>query len=190
MEAVLNAPQALKKMPITTNKKEERKGSDGVHIRWNEGEQALEIFFAESKIWADFGKALADAFQSMDEFHNDGKKDDELKLVSAQFKIIDADLQGRVLQYIDGDDVLKTRITHVCLIGFNWSEYACLDDSRRNQFVADFEQRYAKWAASAVQKLENKVNAFQHKFVRFEVFFLPFKSVDDFRKWFEEGLRG
>ena len=34
IEAVLQAPQVLKKMLITTNPNDERKGSDGVHIRW------------------------------------------------------------------------------------------------------------------------------------------------------------
>jgi hypothetical protein len=37
IEAVLQAPQVLKKMLITTNPNDERKGSDGVHIRWTEG---------------------------------------------------------------------------------------------------------------------------------------------------------
>ena len=32
IEAVLQAPQVLKKMPLTTNANDERKGSDGVHI--------------------------------------------------------------------------------------------------------------------------------------------------------------
>src|SRR5207245_9545199 len=54
LETVLNAPQALKKMPMTTNPNEERKGSDGVHLRWDEPAAVLEVIFAESKIWNSF----------------------------------------------------------------------------------------------------------------------------------------
>src|SRR5579884_933173 len=35
MEAVLKAPQAICKMSLKTNRKEEVKGSDGVHIKWD-----------------------------------------------------------------------------------------------------------------------------------------------------------
>ena len=41
IEAILGAPQILKKMPITTNPNDERKGSDGVHMRWNESDELL-----------------------------------------------------------------------------------------------------------------------------------------------------
>ena len=50
LETVLYAPQALKKMPMTTNPNEERKGSDGVHLLWDEQASVLELIFAESKI--------------------------------------------------------------------------------------------------------------------------------------------
>ena len=61
LEAVLKAPQALRTMPLSTNPKEERKGSDGVHVKWNPDLELLDLFFAEAKIWASFSDALDDA---------------------------------------------------------------------------------------------------------------------------------
>ena len=74
IEAVLQAPQVLKKMQITTNPNDERKGSDGVHIRWTNNEEVLEVIFAEAKLYKDFATALTNAFISMTDFHNSATK--------------------------------------------------------------------------------------------------------------------
>jgi Cap4 SAVED domain len=191
IESILKAPQALKKMPITTNTAEERKGSDGVHVRWDEKLAILDILFAESKIFQEFGKALTKAFKSIQDFHDaGGMKEHEMKLVTAHFKILDSDLQAKVISYIDGENAPKTRLTQVCLIGFDWSEYKCLDDSRRKAFTDEFEQRYTAWAQDAVKKIEEGMKPFLHKHLRFEFFLLPFKDVQVFRDHFDEALRG
>jgi hypothetical protein len=190
LEAVLKAPQALRKMVITTNPKDERKGSDGMHFSWNQDLEILELYFAESKVWNDFGAALSDALASVEKFHNDGLKQHEFNLFSSQFKILDDQLQGRILSYINGENVTKTRITHACLVGFDWNEYLCLGDGRRKDFIREFEERYSSWADDAVTKVETKLAAFSLRHLRFEFFFLPFKSVEEFRTLFEAALRG
>jgi len=190
IEAVLKAPQALRKMSITTNPKEERKGSDGLHFAWNDQLEVLELYFAESKIWGDFAAALQDAFDSVERFHSDGLKQHELNLFSTHFKILDSELQNKILSYINGENAPKTRITHACLVGFDWAEYLCLNDSRRTEFIRELEERYSKWATEAVRKVESKLAIFKLRHLRFEFFFIPFRSVEDFRKWFEEALRG
>jgi hypothetical protein len=50
IEAVLQAPQVLKKMLITTNPNDERKGSDGVHIRWAAQDELLEVIFCRGEV--------------------------------------------------------------------------------------------------------------------------------------------
>jgi len=111
MESVLKAPQALKKMPVTTNTKEDRKGSDGVHIKWDSKLEILEILFAESKILQSFSKALEKGFASIQGFRDSGgMRQHEMKLVTANFKILDSDLQAKVISYIDGENAPKTRL--------------------------------------------------------------------------------
>jgi Cap4 SAVED domain len=190
LEAVMKAPQALRKMTLTTNPAEERKGSDGVHIRWNSDLQILEIYFAEAKIWRDFPAALKNAFESIQEFHATGMKQHELNLFSTHLRILDSDLQTKVLSYIEGENSPNTRINHACLIGFDWAEYKRLDDSRRSAFIAEFEQRYAKWGQAALTKTESHLSTFPHKSLGFEFFFIPFKDVQEFRDRFNEALRG
>jgi len=190
LETVLHAPQALKKMPMTTNPKEERKGSDGVHIRWEETPGILEVIFAESKIWKSFSDALRDAFDSMEGFHDSRTKQHEINAFTSGFSNLDPELQKKVVTYIEGENVSHCQLVQACLIGFNWREYECLGDGRRAAFIKEFEQRYRAWAAGISDSLNEKLKAFKHKHLRFEIFLLPFRDVEAFRSWFEEELTG
>ena len=45
MEAVLGAPQLVAKMELKTNSNDEVKGSDGIHVRWNEQDKLVDLYF-------------------------------------------------------------------------------------------------------------------------------------------------
>jgi hypothetical protein len=189
LEAVLGAPQALKKMPITTNPGEERKGGDGLHIRWDDADQVLELIFAESKLWKSFQSALSSAFESVDKFHRTRATAHDIDLFTAGFVSLPETTRDMIISYIDGENVGKSRLVQACLIGFDWSEYACLDDHRRTQFLAQFEDRYRHWAEDhAKAALSEKLKTFQHRHLRFEFFILPFRDVATFRECFIKEL--
>lgn len=188
LETVLHAPQALKKMPMTTNPNEERKGSDGVHLLWDECAGVLELIFAESKIWKSFSAALNDAFGSMESFHNDRAKRHKVNVITSGFSNLDPKLQAKVASYIEGENISKCRHAHACLIGFNWSEYQCLTDNRRAAFIQEFEERYRAWAMGKRRLLNEKLKAFKHKSLRLEFFMIPFQDVESFRAWFEHDV--
>jgi hypothetical protein len=190
LETVLQAPQALKKMLMTSNPREERKGSDGVHIRWHGDNGVLELIFAESKLWKSFSDALTAAFKSMDEFHNSRSKQLEVNTVTSGFSSLDPELQAKVSSYIDGENASNCWEGQACLIGFDWSEYQCLTDEGREKFVQEFEDRYRKWMLARRDTLNLKLKEFKHKHLRFEFFILPFSDVEQFRKWFIEALTG
>jgi hypothetical protein len=190
LETVLKAPQVLKKMPLTTNPKDERKGSDGVHLRWDEDAGILELLFAESKIWQSFSDALRDAFESIEKFHDSRTKQHEVNTFTTGFANLGEDLQKKVVSYIEGENVSNCRLAQACLIGFDWSEYDCLMDGRRADFIREFDDRYRAWAAGIRDSLNSKLKAFKHKHLRFEFFILPFKDVQAFRNWFLEELTG
>lgn len=189
IEAVLDAPQILKKMPLTTNPSDERKGSDGVHMRWVEAEQILEVIYGESKFWQTFSGALADAFKSMETFHNSEVKKHEIEYYTGEFSVLEEPLKSTVLAYLEGEKISQTRQVHACLVGYDWNEYKCLNDDRRAAFVAEFEQRYLKWAKDHMQPLlESRLSTFTQKHLRLEFFFLPFSDVEAFRKKFNDEL--
>ena len=189
IEAVLQAPQVLKKMLITTNPNEERKGSDGVHIRWVGNEEFLEVIFAEAKLYGDFGDALTSAFVSMTDFHNSATKELEINYFLNAFSLLSAEQQEIVTSYVEGENKEKCREVHVCLIGHTWKEYECLKTADREKFLEEFRARYLSWALTVMKpKLDAELSVFMHRHLRFEFFFLPFTSVDDFRHLFLAGL--
>lgn len=190
IESVLEAPQILQKMPISTNPREERKGSDGLHAKWNVQLNLLDIFFAESKLYQRFSDALIDAFASMEKMHATPMKGHELFLATHNLQHLGSESQEELMRYLTGQVGTKVRTNHVCLIGFDWDEYACLDDARRAKFVAEFEQRYLAEAASLRDQIQKKLSGSAIKHLRFEFFVLPFKSVQDFRTWFAAALVG
>ena len=190
LETVLQAPQALKKMLMTSNPKEERKGSDGVHLRWVKDIGVLELIFAESKLWKSFSDALTSAFKSMDEFHASRAKQFEVNTVTAGFLNLSPALQAKVSSYIEGDNVSSFSECQACLIGFDWGEYKCLTDGRREKFVKEFEDRYRNWMIARRDTINLKLKQFKHKHLRFEFFILPFSDVQAFRDWFIEALTG
>ena len=78
---------------------------------------------------------------------------------------------------------------HVCLIGYTWKEYECLKSSEKKKFLEDFDARYRAWALAELKpRLDCELAAFGHSHLRFEFFFLPFTSVDNFRQLFLESL--
>ena len=133
---------------------------------------------------------MTEAFKSIEAFHDSGTKRHEINVVTSGFSNLDQRLQEEVASYIEGENISKFRLTQACLIGFDWDEYACLSDERRAAFVKEFEARYLAWAAEMRESLNDKLKAFKHKHLRFEFFMLPFKDVEEFRRWFEEALTG
>jgi uncharacterized protein DUF1837 len=190
LEAVLSATQVLQKMPISTNPGEERKGSDGVHAKWNPDRQLLDVFFSESKLYKDFGDALRDTFKSIETFHATPMRKHEYFLTTHQMQLLDPAAQEELTAFFTGKPGKQIRTNHACLIGFDWEEYRCLDDDRRAAFLVEFEQRYLAEAERIRDKIEERLSGSGIKHFRFHFFIVPFKSVEDFRAWFLAALVG
>ena len=189
IEAVLQAPQILKKMLITTNPNDERKGSDGVHIRWSNGGELLEVIFAEAKLHKNFDAALTSAFKSMTDFHDSGTKGLEINYFLNTFTLLSDEQQNVIASYVEGENKEKCQQVHVCLIGYTWDEYEHLKSAERKKFLEEFEARYHAWALRKMKpKLDAELAGFAHSHLKFEFFFLPFASVDNFRALFLESL--
>jgi len=189
IEAVLQAPQVLKKMLLTTNPNDERKGSDGVHVRWVGDKEQLEVLFAEAKLHQDFASAVKSAFVSMTDFHNSATKELEVHYFLNAFSLLDQRQREFLKVYIEGEKKDRCQEVHVCLVGYDWKEYECLKDDRNKDFIKEFEARYLSWAETTIKlQLDAELASFAHSHLRFEFFFLPFPSVANFRSLFLENL--
>lgn len=190
METVLGAPQVVAKMDLKTNPKLEVHGSDGIHMRWHPEDQQVDIFFGEAKLHQNVGAAISSAIKSIGAFHANGMRQHEFGIVTKHFKLVDDELRRAVKDLLDsGVRGPSARINHVCLIGYDWSEYGKLPALSQDALSEEFRKRYQKDAPRLHELLEDRFKSFSRKELRFEVFFLPFKSVQDFRDAFNEALK-
>ncbi|HEV7302438.1 MAG TPA: DUF1837 domain-containing protein [Tepidisphaeraceae bacterium] len=187
-EAVLGAPQMVSKIDLKTNPNLESHGSDGLHMKWHQADQVLDIYHGEAKLEKSVSKAMSNAFESMTKFHADELDDHELRLVTSHYKWADGPLKDAVLRYVDrkqgGGDC---RVNHACLIGYDWKLYKGLS-GEVNQIIADFKQAYTLRAPKLRDMLARRFAASNLKQLRFEFFFMPFDSVQTFRDAFHEAL--
>lgn len=192
LEAVLEAPQIVCKMDLKTNRKDEVKGADGIHIKWDSTNECLNVFLCESKLYDDYGSALKNALESIADLYTERRVKRELQLVTSHFKYLNDELKKEVSEYID-DSKSKgnCKTIHTCLIGFDWYSYKQLNDpQKRQQFVQEFETVYHKFGSTLQSKTNTLLKDFEYNQLTFEFFFIPFRSVQELRDEFLKQSQG
>jgi hypothetical protein len=189
LESVLGAPQIVAKMDLKTNRKFEVLGSDGIHMKWNDQDKCVDLFFGEAKLEQTVSSALNNAFKSIERFHSEGSSELEFGLVTSHFKWADEKVRNAVIEYVDrqkpGPDC---RINHACLIGYDWNEYQKLGSLRQDALETEFKDRYKAHAHNLKKLLSTRYDSCTLKHLRFEVFFLPFRTVQEFRDAFNKAV--
>lgn len=188
MEVVLRAPQIVAKMDLKTNPNLEVFGSDGIHIKIDE--DILNLYFGEAKFYKDIYGALDSAFTSIEKFHDDSMYTREYNLVTTHYKYLNTNQQDKVYQYITNQIAQdEVKIRHACLIGYDWEEYKKLDnENKRNNFVQNFTSLYEEETKRLTSLIQTRFDKFTKKEFAFDVFFIPFKSVQELRNAFNEKL--
>ncbi|MGO4323035.1 HamA C-terminal domain-containing protein [Pseudomonas sp. KB_12] len=188
-EAILEAPQIVAKMELKTNRKDEVKGSDGIHIKWCAEDNMIDFYFGESKMYQDVNRAVSAALESVDSFHEGKMYKHEFNMVTKHFKYADEKVRTAVMDLIKfGEPGPGVRINHACLIGYDWAEFSSDPTASLKKNIEDFRSRLLQDSSRLSQILNNKFSKFEKKHLRFEVFFIPFPSVQEFRDAFNEAL--
>ncbi len=185
LESVLKAPQVVAKMDLKTNRNDEVKGADGIHINIT-NDSVLEIIFGEAKLHKSLSGAITDAFKSIENFLEKEQYRREYNLVTSHFKWLGVEQQNKLLDFISGQiEADEVKMKFAILIGFDWNEYKKLQNpSEREKFVKEFQKIYQKKADEIKEKIIKKFDDFQYSSYEFDIFFLPFESVDEMRKRF------
>ena len=189
LEAVVKAPQVVAKMELKTNHKDEVKGSDGIHAKWNDDLGIVDFYFGESKLYKKVSDALTAALKSIDDFHNIKMYEHEFNMVTKHFKYADEAVRKEISElFINGNPGVNVRVNHACLIGYDYEGYSKVLLESHSELVGKFESELLCNAKNLVDLLQKKFNVFEKKYLVFDVFFLPFPSVVDFRNAFNEAL--
>lgn len=190
MEAVLKAPQVVAKMELKTNHKDEVKGSDGMHARWNEEDGVVDFFFGESKLYQSSSDAISKAMESIDEFHKNKMYQHEFTMVTKYFKYADEKTKDAISEMIvHGEPGSDVRVNHACLIGYDFKAYKSLSpELSKSEITMEFCKRFLNDSDRLVKLLQKCFDKFDKKHLKFDVFFIPFPSVEEFRNAFNEAL--
>lgn len=189
LEAVLEAPQVVAKIELKTNPALEVNGSDGIHMRWHPVDNLVDVYFGESKLYNDVGAALRNAFNSIENFHANGMRDHEYSMATKFFKGVDNNVKAAVTEVLDtGKPGPGARINHACLIGYDWTANGLTPGQAAAAVEAEYQRQYLADAARLHQALQTRFDNCQRKQFGFEVFFIPFTSVQAFRDAFNAAM--
>lgn len=189
IESIISAPQIVSKMELKTNRKLEANGSDGIHARWHEEDQIVDFYFGESKLYRDVDSAIKSALESIESFHADEIYKHEFTMITKHFKYADEEVQKAVTEHIRlGEPGPNARVNHACLIGYNWDAYNNEGNKSGRELSVDFRNKFLLETSLIAEKLDAKLAGFARTHLRFDVFFMPFPSVQNFRNEFNEAL--
>lgn len=186
LESVLGLPQLLCKMPLKTSSQMHYHGADGIHGKVL-GDGTLELYWGESKLYADAPSAAKACFESLAPLLLDeggGPASRDLALIRDNLDLGDPALTEALRVYFTADNAEARRV-RVCgagLIGFSLENYpAASEGTTVAEEVAELIERWQKSARGHV--LAQKLERFQ-----LELFFVPFPDVQAFRDALHEAL--
>jgi hypothetical protein len=177
LEAELDIPQILAKMPLKTNSRMPIHGVDGVHAAINDQNQ-LAVYWGESKLYSDFSSALSECFDSIAPFLLDdgsGPAHRDLSLVRENLDIGDREVSLRLVKYFTDDqpERLDLLVSGACLVAFNHDTFAPPFEKDNKSVLADVQERIDSWSRSLAQRARTR----SVQTLNIEFFCLPLPDV-------------
>ena len=68
VQEILGLPQLISKMSLKSSGKLHYQGADGIHVKYNENEETLSLYWGESKMEKTSNSALKNCFKSLKDF--------------------------------------------------------------------------------------------------------------------------
>ncbi len=186
-EWVLAAPQLIAKMSLKTNAQMPVHGSDGIHVRYDETERTLLLFWGEAKVHQSITQAVAAAANSMGTFYRD-QLAAEIVLVKAHHHMADLPTEARevLLDYLDpySEQSNSRKDVSTCLIMFDFD--AALEALPAAEREGIFRTALDRAIEKAIRDFDAAATAAGIQQHNVELFFLPVPSVEKFRQAFQK----
>ncbi|TWP24024.1 DUF1837 domain-containing protein [Apibacter muscae] len=131
-EDILKLPKIISKMTLKTSGKLHYQGADGIHFKYNESDDSLDLYWGESKMEKTITSALSNCFGSITPFLTDPNSYDstqnrDLQLITANISdnINNKKLEDFLVNFFDlnSDYSNKLNFKGVCFIGFDVKNY-------------------------------------------------------------------
>ena len=183
--------QVLCKMRLKTSPQVHYHGADGVYASGDE-DGYLNLFWGESKVYADAKTAINSCLQSLapfltDELGEDAKNARDILLLNEYAGLADEQLDAVVKSFLNPDSPAskKLRLCGFALVGFDEQTFPAIGETADiNDIVAAVQGQLEGWREYIGRRVDaEKLKSFDIHFVC-----VPMRSVEEFRAYFLECL--
>lgn len=196
VQEFLKIPQLISKMSLKTSGKLHYQGADGIHIKYDNDTECLNLYWAEAKMYQKINDAITNCFDSLKGFLLDSQgynstqeRDIQLITSNIQANVNDTELEDILVRYFDKDDDLSNNVVYkgICFIGFDYDKYPVESDLSKktddikNAIIAEHEN----WYSTLSNKIKSHINL---ETKEIHIFLMPFRSVAEFRKNYLETI--
>lgn len=186
-ERFAKLPQILCKMDLKTDERMHYHGADGVYAGVTQ-DGALKLYWGESKVYGDVGKAIHDCLESLAPFliepeHEGAERERDLLLLSDRADLSDPTLTAALKTYFDRSSPLSKRVRYcgIALVGFAAPFYPNDDlQVTADEIATSAREALADWQ----KKIGEGVATNKLEKLEIEFFCVPMPSADDFRTAF------
>jgi len=197
IQEFLKIPQLISKMSLKTSGQLHYQGADGIHIKYDNDTEFLNLYWAEAKMYQNLNAAITNCFESLKGFlldpqgyNSTQERDIELITANIQANVNDTELEDLLVGYFDKDNDLSNKVVYkgICFIGFDYDKYPLVTDLSKtttdikNAIIAEHEE----WYNSLSSKIKSHTNLDTKEI---HIFLMPFRSVAEFRKYYLDTIK-
>lgn len=192
---ILKIPQLISKMSLKTSGQLHYQGSDGIHVKYNDIDNKLELFWGESKMYENINTAISKCFDSLkgfllDSYSYSSTQERDLVLITQNIKnnVNNEEFENLIVKYFDKDSDLSNSLVYkgICFIGYDMKSYKELNISKTSTEINDEIKNELTNHYLNISKKIKKHQMLDKKEIH--VFLMPFPSVKEFRKYYLETL--
>ncbi len=195
IQEFLGFPQLLSKMSLKTSWAVHYQWVDWIHMNYDSS-GTLELYWGESKMYADINDAMTNCFESLKDFllheyGHDSKQERDLQLINTNLKneLNNSELEALLVRYFDKDDELSNSLIYkwVCFIWFDYGEYPTPANRKTLEVLKkEIEEELKKWQTNLSTKIKWHPGLESYEI---HVFLIPFPSVQEFRDYFLDYIK-
>lgn len=192
IQEFLKLPQLISKMSLKTSSKLHYQGADGIHVKYDEATDCLNLYWAEAKMYQKLNDAINECFKSLkgyllDPYGHNSTQERDIQLITSniQANVNDSALEDLLVRYFDKDDDLSNNLVYkgICFIGFDCDKYPSNDDLTKTTEIIKqaIELEHHKWFENLGNKIKTHTNLDTKEI---HIFLMPFPSVAEFREYY------
>jgi hypothetical protein len=191
VQEILELPQLISKMSLKTSGQLHYQGADGIHVKYDETDNSLSLYWGESKMEQTISSGLKNCFDSLksfllDTYGHDSTQTRDLHLITSNIanNLNNPKLEDILVRYFDLDDDLSNKLKYkgVCFVGFDSKNYPKSPlEKNTKELIEAFQLEMSNWLKSSGIQIKKHPNL--EKF-EIHLFLIPFPSVQEFRTHF------